>query len=77
MSAFMQARSDSIMSAASRARYDSSTARKATISAHGQICEAIEARNVRRAYELMTSHVRGSASPLLESLVETAASNAV
>lgn len=72
MSAFMQARSDSILSAANRARYDSPEARKATIAAHRGIGEAIEGRDARRAYELMGAHVRGSASPLMESLVETA-----
>jgi DNA-binding GntR family transcriptional regulator len=68
----MAARSDSVLSAADRARYDSVEARRATLQAHLSIDDAIERRDPERAFELMAGHVRGSASPLLQSLVLSA-----
>lgn len=72
LSAFMRARSDSILSAASRARYETASARKATVAKHAEIIEAIAKRDPERAYELMAGHVRSLGAPLLDSLVEAA-----
>ncbi|EWT06074.1 GntR family transcriptional regulator [Intrasporangium chromatireducens Q5-1] len=72
LSAFMQARGDAMVSSARRARYDSRSARQAAIDDHARICAAIEDRDPRLAYDLMTDHVRGSEHPLLDVLNDTA-----
>lgn len=73
LAAFMGARSDSVLSAADHARYDSLEARKSSLQVHQTITDAIEKRDPERAFEVMAGHVRGSASPLLQCLVASVA----
>lgn len=75
LAAFMGARSDSVLSAADHARYDSLEARQGTLRVHQAITDAIGNHDPERAFELMADHVRGSASPLLENLVSSVGRN--
>jgi DNA-binding FadR family transcriptional regulator len=69
VAAFLRARSDSVLSAADRARYDSLSARTATLEAHETLTSAIADRDPQRAFELMCRHVQAGEHPLLPSLV--------
>lgn len=69
LAALMRARADAVLSAADRARYDSLTARQATLKVHEQITAAIAEGEPDLAFKLMGDHVRGGAPPLLEVLV--------
>lgn len=70
LAALMRARSDAVLSVADRKRYDSREARTATLELHEQITGAIVDRDPAAAFALMQGHVRGSAVPLLQSLVD-------
>lgn len=70
LSAFMRARSDAVLSASDRARYDSLDARRATLRVHESVTAAISDQDPRRAFYLMGEHVRSGGSPLLDTLVE-------
>lgn len=66
--AFLRARSNSVLSVANRARYDSRSAREATLNSHEEITSAIADQAPRLAFDLMREHVQASSTPLLETL---------
>lgn len=69
LSALMSAASTAFLSAADHSRYDSLTARKATLEAHRTITAAIVDREPQQAFDLMAEHVQSSDTSLLQSLM--------
>jgi DNA-binding FadR family transcriptional regulator len=70
VAAFLRARSESVLSAADRARYDSLSARTATLEAHEALTSAIADQDPQRAFQLMSQHVQAGELALLQTLVD-------
>lgn len=68
LAAFMNARSEAVLSATDRKRYDSVRARRATLRVHEDITQAIADQDPEHAFALMGRHVRMGDNPLLQSL---------